>query len=214
MRIGSQGDDFENSATYRPIEMRGQQKALPLDKIAACLVQLSNRLGDTSSLHDESLRSQFGGAVAELGALRDVIAARLASDDTRAQSLARIDAALVDLNAVLSSLIESSHSDVSAANVLAFPRKPRGMDAKAQKMLRRAILTLGVSAAAAGVGFAAPAAAEDAATPTYIGMTPQDIGVMQRPRPEYDAKGIPLGAFRMFPSLDVNATYDDNVFRT
>lgn len=50
-------------------------------------------------------------------------------------------------------------------------------------------------------------------TPTYVGMTPQDVGVMDRARPAYDAKGIPLGGFRLFPSLDVVGTYDDNVFR-
>jgi hypothetical protein len=44
-------------------------------------------------------------------------------------------------------------------------------------------------------------------------LTSEDVGVMDRPRPEYDAKGIPLGAFRLFPSLDVTGSYDDNVFR-
>jgi hypothetical protein len=39
------------------------------------------------------------------------------------------------------------------------------------------------------------------------------LGVMDRPRPEYDAKGIPLGGFRLFPTLDLAAAYDDNVRR-
>lgn len=47
--------------------------------------------------------------------------------------------------------------------------------------------------------------------PTYIGMTAEDVGVMDRNRPEYDAKGIPMGGFRLFPTLDVTASYDDNV---
>src|SRR6202012_4164459 len=55
--------------------------------------------------------------------------------------------------------------------------------------------------------------AQNATTPSYIGTTQQDIGVMDRPRPEYDAKGIPLGGFRLFPTLGVTANYDDNVFR-
>jgi len=42
----------------------------------------------------------------------------------------------------------------------------------------------------------------------------EPIGVLDRPRPEYDAKGLPLGAFRLRPALDVGATFDDNVFRT
>ena len=39
-------------------------------------------------------------------------------------------------------------------------------------------------------------------------------GVMDRPRPDYDAKGLPLGAFRLKPALDVNAASDDNVYDT
>jgi len=64
-----------------------------------------------------------------------------------------------------------------------------------------------------GFGASVPAKAGDATTPTYIGMTPQDVGVMDRARPAYDAKGVPLGGFRLFPTLDLNASYDDNVFR-
>ncbi len=50
-------------------------------------------------------------------------------------------------------------------------------------------------------------------TPTYVGMTEQDVGVMDRARPAYDAKGVPMGGFRLFPTLDVSANYDDNVFK-
>jgi len=49
--------------------------------------------------------------------------------------------------------------------------------------------------------------------PTYVGLTPEDVGVMNRARPEYDAKGIPIGGFRLFPTLDLTGSYDDNVFR-
>lgn len=42
----------------------------------------------------------------------------------------------------------------------------------------------------------------------------EPLGVMDRPRPDYDPKGLPLGAFRLRPALDVGATFDDNVFRT
>jgi hypothetical protein len=42
---------------------------------------------------------------------------------------------------------------------------------------------------------------------------PDTEGVMSRPRPDYDAKGLPLGGFRLFPSLDLNVGYDDNVHR-
>lgn len=63
-------------------------------------------------------------------------------------------------------------------------------------------------------GLAVPMAANaESAKPTYIGMTEQDVGVMDRARPAYDAKGIPMGGFRLFPALDVRGTYDDNVFK-
>lgn len=42
----------------------------------------------------------------------------------------------------------------------------------------------------------------------------QPVGVMERPRPDYDAKGLPIGSFRLRPALDVGAAYDDNVYRT
>lgn len=41
-----------------------------------------------------------------------------------------------------------------------------------------------------------------------------ELSVADRPRPEYDAKGLPLGAFRLFPTLDLGGGYTDNVFFT
>src|SRR5262245_25676957 len=38
--------------------------------------------------------------------------------------------------------------------------------------------------------------------------------VLTRARPDYDALGISLGAFRLFPTFDLTATYDDNIYRT
>ncbi len=52
-----------------------------------------------------------------------------------------------------------------------------------------------------------------AAPPAYIGTTAQDVGVMDRLRPEYDPKGVPLGAFRLFPNLVSSVSFDDNVRR-
>lgn len=37
--------------------------------------------------------------------------------------------------------------------------------------------------------------------------------VLTRPRQDYDAKGLPLGAFRLFPTLAVGVSADDNIFR-
>jgi hypothetical protein len=38
--------------------------------------------------------------------------------------------------------------------------------------------------------------------------------VVNRSRPEYDPIGIPLGAFRAYPTANLDVTYDDNVLRT
>lgn len=40
-----------------------------------------------------------------------------------------------------------------------------------------------------------------------------DDDVLARQRPEYDAKGLPLGAFRLFPQVALRGSYDTNVFR-
>jgi hypothetical protein len=72
-----------------------------------------------------------------------------------------------------------------------------------------------MATAASVVAIAAPVASNaESTTPTYVGMTPQDVGVLDRARPAYDAKGIPLGGFRLFPALTASASYDDNIFRT
>ena len=38
--------------------------------------------------------------------------------------------------------------------------------------------------------------------------------VLMRPRPGYDAKGLPAGPFRVFPTVDATLGYDDNVYNT
>jgi hypothetical protein len=40
------------------------------------------------------------------------------------------------------------------------------------------------------------------------------MGVMDEPRPEYDARGIPISDWLLFPSLAGPANFDDNVFRS
>ena len=71
-----------------------------------------------------------------------------------------------------------------------------------------------LSAATLAVSLGAPIASHaENAGPAYIGMTAQDVGVMDRTRPAYDAKGIPLGGFRLYPTLNVSGSYDDNIFK-
>jgi hypothetical protein len=38
--------------------------------------------------------------------------------------------------------------------------------------------------------------------------------VFDRDRPDFDAKGLPLDGFRLFPAIEVVGAYDDNVFAT
>jgi hypothetical protein len=40
----------------------------------------------------------------------------------------------------------------------------------------------------------------------------RDLGVMDRPRPEYDALGVPVSTFLMYPRLNVVTGYNDNLF--
>jgi hypothetical protein len=42
----------------------------------------------------------------------------------------------------------------------------------------------------------------------------QNVGVSGRARPDYDAIGIPLGTFLLYPKLDLVTTYDDNIYVT
>lgn len=40
----------------------------------------------------------------------------------------------------------------------------------------------------------------------------RNVSVLERPHPEYDALGLPVGAFRLFPKLTVGIVSDDNIF--
>ncbi|HUO88502.1 MAG TPA: outer membrane beta-barrel protein [Rhizomicrobium sp.] len=45
------------------------------------------------------------------------------------------------------------------------------------------------------------------------GALPEGKGVLDRARPEYDAVGVPIEEFVLYPTLALGGTYDDNVFR-
>ena len=62
-------------------------------------------------------------------------------------------------------------------------------------------------------GFASPAYPQNKDINT-IDSPADDDSVIGRSRPEYDAQGVPLGAFRVYPVLNASASYDDNVLRT
>lgn len=57
--------------------------------------------------------------------------------------------------------------------------------------------------------FAIPAAAHAQEPAPERGET-----VFERDRPDFDAKGLPAGGFRIYPSLTVREAFDDNVFAT
>ena len=60
-----------------------------------------------------------------------------------------------------------------------------------------------------------PGGSQNAGGPT-VWNSNQEASALSGPRapdPEYMAKGIPMGAFRLFPNLVTSVTYDDNVFR-
>ena len=40
----------------------------------------------------------------------------------------------------------------------------------------------------------------------------ENVGVLERPRPGYEALGIRAGGFIVYPSLTLRAEYDDNLF--
>ncbi len=179
-----------------------------LGQITECLSLLARHITCEIEFDDGTLIDKFGGAVAELRLLRETLAQRIAANDPRVESLRRIDAALADLSEAFTLIESNSQEHATMAALRAWRQN------LVKSAVRRAALLIGFAVAGVGVtGFALPAAAEDAVTPTYVGLTPEDVGVMQRARPEYDAKGIPLGGFRLFTSLDAGATYDDNVFR-
>lgn len=82
-----------------------------------------------------------------------------------------------------------------------------------------AIGFLATATIAAGTGAvrAAPWTVElpsDYVQPNYLLTSTDTLGVMERARPDYDAKGLPLGAFRLFPDLAIVGAYDSNIFRT
>lgn len=71
--------------------------------------------------------------------------------------------------------------------------------------------------AVAALGLASTASAQDVNVPQAPeGAAPLEktTTVTDRPRPELDPLGIRMGAFKLFPTLGVSVTHDDNIFRT
>jgi hypothetical protein len=79
-----------------------------------------------------------------------------------------------------------------------------------EKKIVMSLLPGGVAFFAAAIAVPASAAG---VSPVFNGVTGQDVGVMDRARPDYDAKGVDVGSFVFFPTFDLTGSYDDNVFR-
>jgi hypothetical protein len=87
-----------------------------------------------------------------------------------------------------------------------------------------------IAVIAASIGFAAPACAQQVAGQDATGDAIQtfapdtntidsntydrgrNVSVLERPRPEYQAQGVQVGGFTVYPKLTASGAYDDNVF--
>lgn len=65
---------------------------------------------------------------------------------------------------------------------------------------------------ASGAGAAAHAQASDGRAPDDE--APRGVTIQDRPRPNYDARGLRTGGFLIFPEVAVQETYDSNIFAT
>lgn len=85
--------------------------------------------------------------------------------------------------------------------------------------LRNGMIFVAAVSAAASSG---PAMAQStsgalrSAQSNSVDMFARDRGsaVRERPHPDYEARGLPLGAFTLFPKLQADAEYTDNVYAT
>src|SRR5580693_8031041 len=74
------------------------------------------------------------------------------------------------------------------------------------------------------IGLVGPASADDVLNPQALvhvsdkyqssGALPQGAGVLDRARPEYDAAGLVLDDFILFPTFALGLSSDDNIYRS
>lgn len=79
------------------------------------------------------------------------------------------------------------------------------------------------AAVALASALATPAAADDrpnpearvqaASDPGLTGALAEGMGVLDRARPDYDAQGVPIGSFLLYPTLAADLSSDDNIHR-
>ena len=66
----------------------------------------------------------------------------------------------------------------------------------------------------AGSAFAQTARTAQSAQAQAVQTDTGNVAVLERPRPDYEATGVRLGAFVAYPRVTVRGVYDDNVFAT
>ena len=71
---------------------------------------------------------------------------------------------------------------------------------------------ISLAALVAALGVSAPDLAAAQQQPGDNFARDRNVSVRERPKPEYDAAGIPFGNFRMYPELILAPEYNDNVF--
>ncbi len=182
--------------------MVGLEMSEFLARLAADVAALAHKLRNSPLSVGEQVSAEAQADIAELCVL---VMARVQTGGGRGAMFEKLAAALADLRAA----VDARRANQAAGNAAQDLDAASSFGEDMRRLVGRAALAMGLVAQA----IATPAFAQDATTPSYIGMTQQDVGVMNRPRPEYDAKGIPMGGFRMFPTMGVTANWDDNVFR-
>ncbi|WP_242182996.1 outer membrane beta-barrel protein [Sphingomonas sp. CARO-RG-8B-R24-01] len=88
-------------------------------------------------------------------------------------------------------------------------------------MTQRAIvLGAWIGLAGIGAGLATPAVAQSVGDSFVVPNLPieydrgRNTGVLDRPRPQYDALGVKIGGFTLFPRLETSIGYSDNVYQS
>lgn len=78
------------------------------------------------------------------------------------------------------------------------------------------VLVVALGAVASAETAAAQSSALRSAQNASVDMFARDraVAVRERPQPEYEARGLPVGAFMLYPRLQADLEYNDNVFAT
>ena len=78
--------------------------------------------------------------------------------------------------------------------------------------MKKSDLSLGILAAAIGLVVGTPPALAQGRDDNFD--RDRNVGVRERPKPEYEAGGIRMGGFWLYPQLTVAAEFNDNIFAT